>query len=307
MRCPKPSILGIVQFLLGVMVFFMGYKFGLDEKRSQPRCGRAPTAATIKATQSRPQPAIPAVFHPFHIHKSYQPPIAEAVFTPLYHPARMEKSEFMLTNLVDWQNKGNKKDPFRCDEIYNTRIGSRTNQPAKCVAVVSVVDGYQSPWKNQHRIGVTAGRTNQFINDFTRKVDREEDFEYSRSVLKSREQLIADFKEKVGDPFATNDTSQTGKRRTLVLMVANEGVLNLLLNFICSCAAAGIDPKSVVVFVGQTQHVHLVASLGATPMFLPDAGSMPHNAANNYGDKTFARMMWLKVFHIHTFHTMLCM
>lgn len=144
--------------------------------------------------------------------------------------------------------------------------------------------------------GILPGRINQFINDYTRKEDREEDYEYQFPFVRSRKRLIDQFRTVVGQPILEDPTNSTkGVRRTLVVMVANEGVLNLLLNFICSCAAAGIDPKSVVVFVGQQQHVPLVAHLGATPIFLPEAGSMPHKAAGNYGDKIFARMMWLKV------------
>eukprot|EP00602_Paraphysomonas_sp_CaronLab_P011886 CAMPEP_0185040158 /NCGR_PEP_ID=MMETSP1103-20130426/37908_1 /TAXON_ID=36769 /ORGANISM="Paraphysomonas bandaiensis, Strain Caron Lab Isolate" /LENGTH=257 /DNA_ID=CAMNT_0027579347 /DNA_START=366 /DNA_END=1136 /DNA_ORIENTATION=- len=93
----------------------------------------------------------------------------------------------------------------------------------------------------------------------------------------------------------THTLTHPNGRRSLTIMVANEGVLNLLLNFICSCAAEGIDLKSVVVFVGQREHVDLIESLGAVPMFLPDAARMPNKVAGSYGDKVFGRMMWLKV------------
>ena len=36
-----------------------------------------------------------------------------------------------------------------------------------------------------------------------------------------------------------------------IVMVANTGVMDLLLNFICSSEAAKIDLKNVVVFVGE--------------------------------------------------------
>jgi hypothetical protein len=40
-------------------------------------------------------------------------------------------------------------------------------------------------------------------------------------------------------------------------MVANEGVMDLALNFICSAEGAGIDLTSVVMFVGMYIHRYI--------------------------------------------------
>lgn len=50
-------------------------------------------------------------------------------------------------------------------------------------------------------------------------------------------------------------------------MVANEGVLDLLLNFLCSSEAAKIDFKQMIVFVGDHQDVALLESLGVSELF----------------------------------------
>ncbi len=58
-----------------------------------------------------------------------------------------------------------------------------------------------------------------------------------------------------------------------IVMVANTGVMDLLLNFICSAEAAHIDMKNVIVFVGDLEDVALVTSLGANAIYSPSLGA----------------------------------
>jgi Nucleotide-diphospho-sugar transferase len=107
--------------------------------------------------------------------------------------------------------------------------------------------------------------------------------------MKSLPSLLVDFKRKMGDPMHVN-----GTRRAVTVMVANEGVMDLALNFICSAEAAGIDLSTVAMFVGTEEDVELVENMGAKAIYSPALGSMPKNAANMYLDATFSRMMWFK-------------
>ena len=50
-----------------------------------------------------------------------------------------------------------------------------------------------------------------------------------RPFLEDYEQLVADFKAKFGNPILPN-----GERKMVIVMVANAGVIDLLLNFVCS-------------------------------------------------------------------------
>lgn len=93
----------------------------------------------------------------------------------------------------------------------------------------------------------------------------------------------------MGNPIAAD-----GSRRSLIVMVANEGVMDLALNFICSAEAAEIDLSSVVMFVGTERDVVLVENMGAQAIYSPALGSMPPKAAGMYLDNTFSRMMWFK-------------
>ena len=97
----------------------------------------------------------------------------------------------------------------------------------------------------------------------------------------------------LGPPVAAD-----GTRRTAIVMVANEGVMDLLLNFLCSARASKINLDSLVVFLGQPHLLPLMKAMGVHAMTHPSLGSMPAEAAANYADRTFTRLMWLKVSYI---------
>ena len=84
-------------------------------------------------------------------------------------------------------------------------------------------------------------------------------------------------------------------------MVANEGVLDLVLNFICSCreGAANVDLSTVVVFLGQPEYAPLIESMGAKAIYHPFYGNIPKKAAGSYGDNVFGKMMWLKTTSVY--------
>ena len=95
----------------------------------------------------------------------------------------------------------------------------------------------------------------------------------------------------VGEPLLPD-----GKRRTLTIMAANEGVMDLLLNLLCSAKYAGdVDLSSFIVFVAQPEYVPVVESMGVKAFHHRGLGYIPKQAADFYADPTFARIMWLKM------------
>ena len=85
-------------------------------------------------------------------------------------------------------------------------------------------------------------------------------------------------------------------------MIANEGVLDLLLNFICSTRAAlpnQIDISTLVVFVGEASYAQVIESLGVKAFYSEALGYIPKEAAATYGDRVFGRMMWLKATSVY--------
>lgn len=185
-----------------------------------------------------------------------------------------------------------------CSSLYLTRTGSRANQPNKCVAVARVPSGSESPVHHSHRVGFTARLTNQYQADYSRKGTLKEESELLPPLLENLDSLEAAFKKKVGSPVRSTPSAgaeDASGRRTVIVMVANEGVYDLLLNFVCSIEKLEtVDKRDIVVFVGTKAFAGVVERMGVHAIHSIALGSMPENAAGSYLDKTFSRMMWFK-------------
>ena len=214
--------------------------------------------------------------------------IPNTIFSYLHHPSAPTKFNYIMTQEEDWP--ADRPIESKCQSIWMTRTGSRSNQPNKCVAVVRVPEGLTSIVQHSHRVGYTALLTNQYQADYARSDSIAEEDSLLPPLLKELPTLLKEFKRKMGDPVGPD-----GKRRAAIVMVGNEGVMDLVLNFFCSGEASGIDLKSVIVFVGTEHYVPLIEGMGGNAMYSPALGSMPAHAAQGYLDKTFSRMMWFKV------------
>jgi Nucleotide-diphospho-sugar transferase len=88
--------------------------------------------------------------------------------------------------------------------------------------------------------------------------------------------------------------------KTVVVMVCNFGQSELLVNFVCSARARGLDLANVLLFATDTDTSQLAKSLGIAVFDVNDAfGDMPTSAAKVYGDRTFQGMMFSKVYCVH--------
>ena len=216
--------------------------------------------------------------------------VPQDVFSFLHHPASPAKWNYFFSPNRDWKSDTVLDSP--CQEIYLTRTGSRASQPNKCVAVAVIPEGGESIVQQSHRVGFTALNTDQYQKDFPQDYANPRNNEHLLllPLLKEHSYLLQEFRAKMGDPI----DPVTGKRRVAIVMVANEGVMDLLLNFLCSAEMARIDIASIVVFVGDAKYVALIENMGARAMYHPALGSMPAHAAKGYLDDTFSRMMWFK-------------
>lgn len=194
-----------------------------------------------------------------HLHLEHGS-IPENLFGHLHHPSSPTKWSFVLTQEQDWPNKNSLIK--KCQEIYMTRTGSRSSQPNKCVAVAKVPEEVASLVHHSHRIGYTALLTNQYLSDFSRPHTLHEEKELMPPMLKELPSLINEFRQKMGSPINAD-----GTRKAAIVMVANEGVMDLLLNFMCSAEGAQIDLKTVMVFVGAKQYVRVVENMGGNAIY----------------------------------------
>lgn len=85
----------------------------------------------------------------------------------------------------------------------------------------------------------------------------------------------------------------------LVVMVLNEGELDLFLNFACSCRLHAISLNNIIVFAGSPEVVPLVEATGAMALYHEGYASVSKKASTDYLDRVFVDMMWYKAFSVH--------
>jgi hypothetical protein len=156
----------------------------------------------------------------------------DKIFPHLHHASSMATVELFMTTQsteewkapVDEEHKDGGRIHRACQEIYLTRTGGRSSQPNKCVAVARVPEGSVSIVQLSHRQGETAKMINQYQNDYSRDYSRMEETILLAPLLERLDDLIVEFRNKLGPQIGPD-----GLRRAAVVMVANEGVLDLLL------------------------------------------------------------------------------
>uniref|UniRef100_A0A7R9Y8H9 Nucleotide-diphospho-sugar transferase domain-containing protein n=2 Tax=Pinguiococcus pyrenoidosus TaxID=172671 RepID=A0A7R9Y8H9_9STRA len=78
-------------------------------------------------------------------------------------------------------------------------------------------------------------------------------------------------------------------------MTVNDGQADLLLNFFCSAKRHNIDVRRHVIFASSAELAESLRGIGMTAYYNEVFGQFPTKAANAYGDRTFHKMMQLKV------------
>jgi hypothetical protein len=86
----------------------------------------------------------------------------------------------------------------------------------------------------------------------------------------------------------------------IVVVVINDGEIDIFLNFVCSCHAHKLDYilRKVFVFVGSAELVPIIESVGAIPIYHHSFFEVPRGASYTYLDGTFTDMMWYKSFSV---------
>ena len=231
------------------------------------------------------------------IHKfSYSdaPSVLNSVFKYLHHPSCPSQGEVVLSQEAHFL-----PDFSTCTSVYAMRSGARVDQPTKCLAVIRAPEGggHYSPTAISHRTGHIDWPqvlTDQYQDDIVHFYSFDEERNLTTLFLNHRDEVVRLFLELMGPPIDEN-----GNRRTAIIMVANEGVMDLVLNFMCSGDAAGIDLSSFVIFLGQDEYSDLVKSFGAKSFYHYALGLMPSKHSESYADRAFSRIMWLKVTSVY--------
>ena len=85
----------------------------------------------------------------------------------------------------------------------------------------------------------------------------------------------------------------------VVVMVVNQGEIDLFLNFACSCRLHGLSLERVIVFAGSEEIVAVIEATGALALFHEGYASVSKAASVDYLDRVFVDMMWYKAFSVY--------
>ena len=242
------------------------------------------------------QEATPIASSMYKVNGTVNGGILQQVFSDLHHPDSPFKTELIIDRYHKLSESEKGSDPYaHCSEVYLTRTGASSNMRNKCLGVAVVQAGATSPYYHSHRGGMSAGLKEMYQKDYLDGQAVKEEKLLLPLFLKNREALIKSLRAKVGDPVLPN-----GKRRALIVMVANEGVMDLVLNFLCSCKMSNIDvTDKLVVFLGQPDLAPVLESLGVMTFYNEALGPIPKKAAGFYGDRIFSVMMWFKTTSVY--------
>ena len=84
--------------------------------------------------------------------------------------------------------------------------------------------------------------------------------------------------------------------KQIVVMTCNHGQSELLMNFVCSSRAKGLDLSNVLLFPTDIETKELAEGLGLTTFYEEKLmASIPKSEAEVYGDTTFTKVMFAKI------------
>ena len=84
----------------------------------------------------------------------------------------------------------------------------------------------------------------------------------------------------------------------IIVMVVNDGEMDLFINFACSCHQHGISLSKILVFAASEEIVPFIEATGAMGIYHESFAFVHKDASEIYLDRTFVDMMWYKAFSV---------
>ena len=173
----------------------------------------------------------------------------------------------------------------RVDQNIN-HYGVSISNPDK-----SQIDKYSKEFQlNEHNKG------RFFPTGFFRKVPKERGRERTKDKLGV---FLLNFKEIVQQFDAKFEKHGIKPGDDVVVMVVNEGEIDLFLNFACSCKLHHLSLNNVLIFSGSPEIVSFIEATGAMALYHEGYAAVSKKASVDYLDRVFVDMMWYKAFSIY--------
>ena len=188
-----------------------------------------------------------------------------------------------------------------CEAVNVITTANPGNLP-QCLAIMGKYESYHvQRWlrvdpdkggKVDHKFDLTPvsrglapkGRSNFLV---PRDRDLERHWDFLRTYFNNLDSVLNDIKQ---------ITDRIQKDNTIVVLTCNFGQSELLMNFICSARARGLDISNVLLFATDIETKELAESLGLNAYYDEyNFEKMPKHGANHYGDRYFTAMMVSKV------------
>jgi hypothetical protein len=218
--------------------------------------------------------------------RTVHPAVLDQVFYMVHQPASPMTSEILLYRNTQAITTATISYNDICQEVYLTRTGSLANMPNKCLAVGFVLDDHSDPIPHTVRLGTIAHLTDMFSHAYA-----------DNRALVTERKLLPPLLLHLNDLSRTLRDLVGNTQDTILVMVLNTGVLDLFLNFLCSCKQGEMLDSVLtllVVFTAQQEVLRVLTSLGVKAFHSPHLSQMPADAAGAYGDDVFGMAMWLK-------------
>jgi hypothetical protein len=84
----------------------------------------------------------------------------------------------------------------------------------------------------------------------------------------------------------------------VVVMTVNDGEMDMISNFVCSCRRHNIPTDNFLVFAGSKDILTSLEAMGVMAVYHEDFAKVSKKASAQYLDKTFVDMMWYKAFSV---------
>ena len=96
----------------------------------------------------------------------------------------------------------------------------------------------------------------------------------------------------------SNSNSNINSNKDVVVMTVNDGEMDLLSNFACSCHHHNVSTRNMLVFAGSEHILESIEAMGFVGLYDNRFATVSKQASGQYLDSIFVDMMWYKSFSV---------